>query len=100
MSLTYAESIEAPINPLDLVEELVGHNEWAFDRASTDELAVEIDGRWSGYRLFFLWQQDMGALHFLHRGLQSAERAAAGRRGALGADQREALAWSLRCPLG
>ncbi len=64
MSLTYAESIEAPINPLDLVEELVGHNEWAFDRASIDELAVEIDGRWSGYRLFFLWQQDMGALHF------------------------------------
>lgn len=51
-------------NPLDLVEEIVGANEWAFDRASNDELAVEFAGRWSDYRLFFLWQEDLGALHF------------------------------------
>ena len=64
MSLTYAETVDVPRNPLDLVEEIVGANNWAHERASTDELAVEVQGRWSDYRLFFLWQEDMGALHF------------------------------------
>lgn len=64
MSLTYVETVEVPRNPLDLMEEIVGANDWAHERASSDELAVEIQGRWADYRLFFLWQEDMGALHF------------------------------------
>src|SRR3546814_4328360 len=63
MSLSYVDSSPQP-NPLDLLEEMVGANDWAFDRASTDELAVEISGRWCDYRLYFLWQEDLGALHF------------------------------------
>jgi hypothetical protein len=64
MSVTFVDTAVVHQNPLDLLEELVGANEWAFDRASTDELAVEIAGRWCDYRLYFLWQQDLGALHF------------------------------------
>lgn len=64
MSLSYVDSGSLQPNPLDLLEELVGANDWAFDRASTDELAVEITGRWCDYRLYFLWQEDLGALHF------------------------------------
>jgi len=51
-------------NPLDVVEEIVATNEWPFDRTSEDELVAEITGRWCDYRLFFLWRDDVSALHF------------------------------------
>ena len=64
MSVNVAESVNPPSNPLDVVEEIVGANEWAFDRANDDELVVEITGRHCDYRLFFIWRQDLSALHF------------------------------------
>lgn len=51
-------------NPIDLVEEIVVANDWTHERASDDELIVEITGRWCDYRLYFLWQEELGALHF------------------------------------
>src|SRR4051794_41599752 len=51
-------------NPIDLVEEIVIANDWAHDRASEEELVVEISGRWCDYRLYFLWQEELSALHF------------------------------------
>ncbi len=51
-------------NPIDLIEEIVVANEWAHDRASEEEMIVEISGRWCDYRLYFLWQEELGALHF------------------------------------
>ncbi|MBT5267521.1 MAG: hypothetical protein HOL85_22010 [Rhodospirillaceae bacterium] len=64
MALLTIDNESTTHHPLDLLEEVVGANEWAFERASRDELAVEIEGRWCGYRLYFFWQEDMGALHF------------------------------------
>jgi hypothetical protein len=51
-------------NPIDLVEEVVLANEWHHDRASDEELLVEISGRWCEYRLLFVWQREMCAMHF------------------------------------
>src|ERR1700757_4997962 len=51
-------------NPIDLVEEIVIANDWAHDRASEEELVVEISGRWCDYRLFFVWQEEISAMHF------------------------------------
>jgi len=51
-------------NPIDLVEELVSDNSWAFDRTADDEMIVEIPGRWCTYRLFFVWDIEVGALYF------------------------------------
>jgi hypothetical protein len=51
-------------NPIDLVEEIVLANEWAHDRASDEEMMVEISGRWCDYRMLFIWQREMSALHF------------------------------------
>jgi len=51
-------------NPLDLIEELVVANEWPFQRASEEEIFVEISGQWSAYRLYFVWQADYSALQF------------------------------------
>lgn len=51
-------------NPLDILEDIVTANEWLFDRAGDDELIVELAGRWCHYRMFFVWQREIGALQF------------------------------------
>ena len=63
-SLSFEESRPQAGNPIDLVEEIVIANDWAHDRAGEDELIVEIPGRWCDYRLYFLWQEELTALHF------------------------------------
>ena len=64
MSLSYVDEKTSSNNPLELLVEIVGANEWAYERSSSDELAVEINGRWCNYLLFFIWQAEIGALHF------------------------------------
>ncbi len=64
MKLMTAETKSALRNPLDLMEEIVSANEWLFDRASNEELAIEVQGRWSDYRIFAVWQHELGALQF------------------------------------
>lgn len=59
-----SESTAPSANPIDLVEEIVAANEWTHDRASDDEMFVEIGGRWCDYRLFFVWQAEMHAMLF------------------------------------
>jgi hypothetical protein len=65
--MTIALSTESPVeafNPIDIVEEIVVANEWPHDRASDEEMIVEISGRWCDYRLLFVWQEEISALHF------------------------------------
>lgn len=64
MTLRLISGGDSPANPLDLVEQLVEANEWAFDRSSDDELAVEVTGRWCDFHLFFCWREELHALHF------------------------------------
>jgi hypothetical protein len=64
MTAVLLETAVVAANPIDLVEEIVQANEWAHDRASDEEMAVEITGRWCDYRLFFVWQREISALHF------------------------------------
>ena len=63
-SVSLVESTPQGGNPIDLVEEIVIANDWTHDRASEEELVVEIGGRWCDYRLYFLWQEELSALHF------------------------------------
>lgn len=64
MTSVHTETTSPATNPIDLVEEIVQANEWAHDRASDEEMAVEIAGRWCDYRLLFVWQREISALHF------------------------------------
>ncbi|MFD1625730.1 YbjN domain-containing protein [Azospirillum griseum] len=64
MSAVAVETPASSHNPLDVVEEIVTANEWPFERATDDELVVEIGGRWCDYRLYFVWQPDVSALQF------------------------------------
>jgi hypothetical protein len=64
MTSVSLETAFATTNPIDLVEEIVQANEWTHDRASDEEMVVEIAGRWCDYRLLFVWQREISALHF------------------------------------
>ena len=64
MTALSIETASAPVNPIDLVEEIVQANEWPHDRASDEEMVVEVSGRWCDYRLLFVWQREINALHF------------------------------------
>lgn len=64
MSIQTAFEQTSSSNPLDILEEIVTANEWLFDRTGDDELIVELAGRWCHYRMFFVWQREIGALQF------------------------------------
>ncbi|NBX74843.1 MAG: hypothetical protein EBQ89_11185 [Alphaproteobacteria bacterium] len=51
-------------HPIDIIEEIVEANRWLFERAHSDEMVVELAGRWCHYRLFFVWQAEISALQF------------------------------------
>ncbi|MCH8198356.1 MAG: YbjN domain-containing protein, partial [Proteobacteria bacterium] len=64
MPVVSLESAPHPANPIDVIEEIVSSNDWDFDRAGDNELAVEVAGQWCNYRLYFSWRDDYHALHF------------------------------------
>lgn len=64
MAIMSVEASSFTQNPLDIVEEMVSANDWAFERASNDEMLVEVAGRWCHYRMFFFWQDEISAMQF------------------------------------
>lgn len=57
-------SPEPTFNPIDVLEDIAETNEWSFDRTDDDELVAEVQGRWCDFRLYFMWRDDVSALHF------------------------------------
>lgn len=51
-------------NPLDVVENIIEQNDWAYERRNDEEIAFQIPGSWCDYSLFFAWNADVGAIHF------------------------------------
>jgi hypothetical protein len=64
MTVATSQNEEFCANPIDLIEEIANAHDWMFERKSEEEMAVEISGEWSDYRLFFSWLEDLYALHF------------------------------------
>ena len=58
------ETAHRPANPLDIVAQIIGSNEWAFDRRSDSEMAAEAPGKWCDYGLYFSWSHEISAMHF------------------------------------
>ena len=50
-------------HPVDVVERLAAVNEWAFDRAQTDEISILVSGRFANYDVAFTWLPDLESLH-------------------------------------
>ena len=64
MTLSSVEIAPYTQNPLDIIEEIVEANDWAFDRHAPEEMLVEVAGRWCQYRMFFFWQEEISAMQF------------------------------------
>jgi hypothetical protein len=64
MSGLQARVRERATNPLDVLEQIVAANEWAFERRSDGEMAAEAPGKWCDYGLFFSWSPEISAMHF------------------------------------
>ena len=56
------ETIGEP-HPIDLLEQTVEANGWAFERAGRDELNLSVAGRWSDHHFSFSWRDDLKSLH-------------------------------------
>ncbi len=70
MGMTLAQATSRAVNPLDLLEEMADTQGWPHVRSADDEFVVEPSRRWCAYRLHFLWQKDLDALH-LHCGIDT-----------------------------
>jgi len=64
MSGLQAREAERATNPLDVLEQIVSANEWAFERRSDGEMAAEAPGKWCDYGLYFSWSPEISAMHF------------------------------------
>jgi hypothetical protein len=50
-------------NPLDVVEHMASGNNWPFERAGEDEIALVVTGKWTNYQVSFTWMGEIEALH-------------------------------------
>jgi hypothetical protein len=50
-------------HPVDVIEAVANANEWAFERAGDDEIAISVAGNWTDYHISFSWMEDFEALH-------------------------------------
>ena len=64
MSGLQLHEFERATNPLDILEQIVSANEWAFERRSDGEMAAEAPGKWCDYGMYFSWSQEISAMHF------------------------------------
>lgn len=60
---TFSSHFEELHNPLDLVEDIILNQDWAFERRGNEEMAVEIPSRWCDLGVFFAWSPQMNVLH-------------------------------------
>ena len=50
-------------HPVDVIEQIASANEWSFERAGDDEIAISVAGNWTDYHVSFSWMEDFEALH-------------------------------------
>jgi hypothetical protein len=50
-------------HPLEVVEHMAAGNNWPFERAGEDEIAIVVTGRWTNYQVSFTWMDEIEALH-------------------------------------
>ena len=53
-----------PLNPIDVVEEVIYEKKWSFSRADEYELVADISSKWCQYRLYFTWSENIKAISF------------------------------------
>ncbi len=62
MGLVELDSLRGA-HPVDLIEHVAHVNEWAFERAGDDEIAISVAGAYTDYHVSISWMEDHEALH-------------------------------------
>ncbi len=63
MAVVKEPGYERVRNPVDLIEQVAHHNDWAHERQSADELTMVVQGTWTDYHLSLNWRDDFETLH-------------------------------------
>ncbi len=50
-------------NPVDLIERIASGQDWPFERATADEITLEVAGTWTDYHVSLNWREDLESLH-------------------------------------
>ena len=50
--------------PIDIVEQVVVAKDWAFERPSDEEMAVQMPGRWCDLSFFVSWEEMLSTMQF------------------------------------
>ena len=50
-------------NPIELMQGFVDANDWRLHHVNSNEVSVEVPGKWSDYSLTLTWQDQFSALH-------------------------------------
>ena len=59
-----AHGFETYYNPIDSLELIFSRKSADFERRNTNEVVVEIEGKWNNMLLFFAWEEHLKCLHF------------------------------------
>ncbi len=51
-------------NPMDTIELIFSNKSVEFERRGSNEVVVEIEGKWNNMLLFFAWEEHLRCLHF------------------------------------
>ncbi len=60
--LSVNELNEDQNNPLDILEFIVGQNEWPYERLGNEEIVAAITGEWCDFHLRYLWLPEKNIL--------------------------------------
>ncbi|MGN0914518.1 MAG: YbjN domain-containing protein [Alphaproteobacteria bacterium] len=58
-----AKNFALTFNPIDTVENIFSTQSFELERRNTNEVVVEVQGKWNNMLLFFAWEANMQCLH-------------------------------------
>lgn len=58
-----ASLISGSFNPIDTVESIFNGKPFDFERRNSNEIVVEVQGKWDNMLLFFAWEEHLRCLH-------------------------------------
>ncbi len=58
-----AKNLAPAYNPIDLVENIFASRSFELERRTSDEVVVEVQGKWNNMLLFFTWEASMNCMH-------------------------------------
>ena len=58
-----AKNLASNNNPIDIVEDIFASKSFELERRNSNEVAVEIQGKWNNMLLFFAWEPNMQCMH-------------------------------------